>query len=94
MVVGAVFVEVFHFTLIQNRFFEPIFRPEPMVDNGAGPHVAELCLHHSSPVSRRNVLVVHDLKELAIVQDGIPAAELCCLNHYKSTPVRYSKREL
>src|SRR5262249_26113513 len=86
VVIRTVGVEILHFTIIENRFLNPIFRSESMVDDCAATKIPQLCLNHTSPVSRRDVRVIHHLKEFSIVQNRVSFAELGRLNHYRQAP--------
>jgi hypothetical protein len=81
MVVTAIVVEIFHLSRVQNGLFYAVLRAEPVIDDRTGSQVSKLGLNHPPPVSRCDMGVVYDLKEFAVVQDRVPAAELCCLDH-------------
>ena len=87
IVIGSVLVEILHLALIQHRPLDAIFRTKPVIDNRSGAELAQFGLYHSSPVPRRDVLVIHHLVKLAIHQNRVPTAQLCCLNHYRQAPV-------
>ena len=87
IVIAPVLVEIFHLPLVQNRALDAIFRPETVVDNRSRAQLPQLGLDHSTPVSRRNMLIIDHLVKLAIEQYGVSPAQLCCLNHYREAPV-------
>lgn len=65
-------VEKLHLDLIENHALDPILRAEPVLGLAAGLDIAQLGLHHTTPVPRGNVTDSHYAPEGSVVIENHP----------------------
>jgi len=72
--------EEFHFTFVQDGFFDGIIRSKLVIDHRAGSQVLQLRLHHPAFVTWSQMVKPNDSEQLVPVKDDVSASQVCSLN--------------